>query len=271
MWWAPSCSLLFIISTSSIIVMNPEPAIKQINTARAAVSASGNVVNKTQKAAEEAVAALEAAIAALGVVGEGGKKNADAKVKSLTEIEQSVNTLLEQVTTLDGFVDGDKFLNGKFGFKPNSNINRTINETNLTSALTALKTISKNLATNKINETLNGSTSAMSPTRQEVINALLGGVRKFTENVKSNHIASLSDAQAKAAAAKAAAAKAKADATAANAKKTEHNQKLKSLSNQAILNFNRSLKELVDTASNAMKESPVEANGGLVLQEGKNS
>jgi hypothetical protein len=253
-------------------------ATKNAAVARNAAKLSGNAVNETQKVAVEAQAALAAALAALGVVSGNGNVATTAKVTNLKEIEASVDNLQKELEKLDAVVGGDTFLMGRFGFKPNSNNNRTIGETNLKSALTALETISKNLVNNKINSTFNGSTSNKSPSRKQVIAALLGGVTKFTENVKSKHTTSLNAATAAKASAAAKAAEANERAAAAVAEKTQKNanvvrknESLKSLSNQAILNFNKSLQSLVVTASKAMMGSPVEANGGLVLQEGENA
>lgn len=240
-------------------------ASNKIRDAKTKATASKALVSSTQEAATRAEVALVSAIAALTAVGGDGNdgKKARKKAESLDEIVESVVALKLELKNLDDAAGGGTFLSGKFGFKPNatSNQNITIEKNELEAALTALKAISSSTGSSK-NNTLNGSTLKTAPTRDTVITTLLGSVTKFTQNVKSKHLTSLTEAEAAKAAAEAKKAEANVEAKAAAARQQENNDNLKILSNQAMLNFNRSLKNLVDTVSKAMEENPVEASGG---------
>lgn len=234
-------------------------ALREANAAASAAAGAKTAANSALAAADadlaKASAALESAQAAIK---SGNLTNeVKQKVNALEEIRVSVQTLDEQLATLDKFKNSGDFLNGKFGFKPtaNSNANTTIGKSELNDALSALRAISSN-ATSGPNNSLGGSTFASAPMRKDVLKALLTGVVGLAKQAEKNHTNSLSGEEKAAAEAAAAAAKTRANAQsqaeAAAAAATASKNKKNQLTSNAIIAFNRALSQLAISAQNAI-------------------
>ena len=246
------------------------------NAAQAAgqrVTAANTAITNAGAAVDAAEVQLAGAIAALEAVKGANSTAVAAKVQGLRDIKSELNELDDSLKNLATYAGGNAFLEGAFGFKPdttsNNNRNRTVNKSNLESALGALGKISETLNNaNKVTQ-LNHKKRNGAPSRQQVIKALLAGIEKLTQNVESNHKASLGAADAAKAQADAAQAEAKQRAAnaqeekaAANANKQIKNNELKQLTTSVIKKFNDNLAKLTLKAKDVINQNPVEANGG---------
>lgn len=202
------------------------------NSAAAKVLVANAAFREAEDEAAKAKVALESAIAALQVK-EGDEGPAlSRKIEDLKKINERVKELKTSMDEIQKFADGAKFIEGPFGFVPirnnisaprNNSEEMTLNKQVITTTLSTLKSLTETLNNNniKIKNNMNGTSREKSPSRNKVIEALMAGITKFSENMQENHMTSLANAAAKAEAARAAAGAAEAQTARAAAAAAE--------------------------------------------------